>query len=98
MFVTPASDYDLYIILREKSERYPFNYGARIEMIAQPLDEFRRHGLPGSGKEWNRPTFQHVRVEIDKLDGEIQRLGRRERPSSSRRRRGRSSPPPSTAT
>jgi hypothetical protein len=38
------------------------------------LDEFRTHGLPGSGKEWNRPTFQHVRVEVDKLDGEIRRL------------------------
>jgi hypothetical protein len=73
-FVTPRSDYDLYIVLREKSDRYPFTYGARIEMISQPLDEFRQHGMPGSGSEWNRPTFLHVRVEIDKLDGEIHRL------------------------
>ena len=45
-------------------------------MISQPLEEFRTHGLPGSGSssEWNRPTFLHVRVEIDKLDGEIRRL------------------------
>lgn len=72
--MTPKSDYDLYIVLREPSDRYPFTYGARIEMIAQPLDEFRHHGLPGSESEWNRPTFLHVRVEIDKLDGEIHRL------------------------
>jgi hypothetical protein len=73
-FVTPGSDYDVYIVLREPSDRYPFIYGSRIEMISQPLEEFRSHGLPGSGKEWNRPTFQHVRVEVDKLDGEIRRL------------------------
>jgi hypothetical protein len=73
-FVTPKSDYDVYIVLREASDRYPFVYGSRIEMISQPLDEFRTHGLPGSGKEWNRPTFLHARVEIDKLDGEIRRL------------------------
>jgi hypothetical protein len=75
-FVTPKSDYDVYIVLREASDRYPFTYGARIEMISQPLEEFRTHGLPGSGSrsEWNRPTFLHVRVEIDKLDGEIRRL------------------------
>jgi hypothetical protein len=72
--VTPKSDYDVYIVLREPSDRYPFIYGSRIEMISQPLDEFRTHGLPGSGKEWNRPTFQHARVEVDKLDGEIRRL------------------------
>jgi hypothetical protein len=73
-FVTPKSDYDVYIVLREASDRYPFTYGSRIEMISQPLDEFRTHGLPGSGSEWNRPTFLHARVEVDKLDGEIRRL------------------------
>ena len=72
--MTPQSDYDVYIVLREASDRYPFTYGARIEKIAQPLDEFRTHGLPGSGSEWNRPTFLHARVEVDKLDGEIRRL------------------------
>jgi hypothetical protein len=72
--VTPESDYDVYIVLRERSDGYPFTFGERIEMIGQTLDEFRRHGLPGSGSEWNRPTFLHVRVEIDKLDGEIGRL------------------------
>jgi len=69
--VTPRSDYDVYIVLREASDRYPFIYGSRIEMIANPLAKFRTHGLPGSGSEWNRPTFLHARVEIDKLDGEI---------------------------
>jgi hypothetical protein len=73
-FVTPDSDYDVYIVLREAGDRYPYTHGARIEMISQPLDEFRTHGLPGSGSEWNRPTFLHARVEIDKLGGEIQRL------------------------
>ena len=72
--MTPKSDYDVYIVLREASDRYPFIYGSRIEMIANPLDKFRTHGLPGSGSEWNRPTFLHARVEIDKLDGEIRRL------------------------
>ena len=33
-FVTPRSDYDVYIVLREASNRYPFTYGARIEMIS----------------------------------------------------------------
>jgi predicted nucleotidyltransferase len=73
-FVTAESDYDVYIVLREAGAGYPYTHGASIEMIAQPLDEFRRHGLPGSKSEWNRSTFLHVRVEIDKLDGEIRQL------------------------
>jgi hypothetical protein len=72
--VTATSDYDLYIVLREADGRYPFVHGQPIEMISQTLDEFRRHGLPGSGSEWNRPTFLNARVEIDAADGEIRRL------------------------
>jgi hypothetical protein len=60
--------------MRERTERYPFVFGSRIEMITRTLADFRAEGMPGSGSEWNRPTFQHVRVEIDKLGGDIQRL------------------------
>jgi hypothetical protein len=38
------------------------------------LEAFRVHALPGGGEEWNRYSFAHARVLLDRLDGEIARL------------------------
>jgi len=72
--LTPTSDHDVYIVLREPGQRYRFVHGDPIEEIPLTIEEFARRGLPGSGSEWDRPAFLNARVDIDKLDGEIRRL------------------------
>jgi hypothetical protein len=48
--------------------------GESIDVAIHTVDDFRAHALPGSDKEWDRYTFTHGQVLVDKLDGEIQRL------------------------
>lgn len=75
---TARSDYDVYLVVRENEEeyreRFPFRHGDPVEVIAGSLEWFRSHAEVGSETEWNRYTFAHVRVELDKTGGEIQRL------------------------
>ena len=58
----------------EYRERFPFRHGDPVEVIVGSLDWFRAHAEVASETEWNRYTFAHVRVELDKTGGEIQRL------------------------
>jgi Nucleotidyltransferase domain len=75
---TPRSDYDVYLVVRENEEeyreRFPFRHGDPVEVIVGSLEWFRAHAEVTSETEWNRYTFAHVRVELDKTGGEIQRL------------------------
>jgi predicted nucleotidyltransferase len=75
---TARSDYDVYVVVRENEEeyrqRFPFRHGDPVEVIVGSIDWFRTHAEIGSETEWNRYTFAHVRVELDKTGGEIQRL------------------------
>jgi predicted nucleotidyltransferase len=78
--VTPESDFDAYVIVREPSlvsayaEKFPSRHGDEIEYLIFSLDTFRRHALPGTPDRWNAYTFAHVEPLIDKLDGELRRL------------------------
>lgn len=79
-YVTPASDYDAYVILREGdlldeyAERFPSAHGDPVEYILLSLESFRAHALPGTSTRWNAYTFAHIEPLIDKLDGEIGRI------------------------
>jgi hypothetical protein len=89
--VTPGSDYDAYVIVSDETaaaswrERLPTRRGGRVEATVFTLDEFRAHALPGSDTAWNRYSFAHVEVELDRLSGEIQGARRREGAARSRR-------------
>lgn len=74
IFVTDRSDFDAYLILRLSDDGWRAGHGAPVEVWPMRIDEFRRHALVGEPDAWNRPTFLYVRVEIDKLDGEIHQL------------------------
>ncbi len=74
IFATDRSDFDTYLILRTSDDAWRAGHGEPVEVWPMTLDEFRRHALMGAPDAWNRPTFLHVRVEIDKLGGEIQQL------------------------
>ena len=79
-YVTPESDYDAYVILREAdlldeyAERFPSAHGDPVEYILVSLESFRTHALPGTASRWNAYTFAHIEPLIDKLDGEIARI------------------------
>ena len=38
------------------------------------LEDFRGHALRGSPTAWDRPTFLHVRIALDRTDGEVPAL------------------------
>ena len=79
-YVTPESDYDAYVILREAhlldeyAERFPSAHGDPVEYILVSLESFRAHALPGTTSRWNAYTFAHIDPLVDKLDGEIARI------------------------
>jgi predicted nucleotidyltransferase len=74
---TPASDFDVYIIVDKRvgeyRRKFPLRHGEDPEIIVFSLAEFRRHAAIGSESEWNRYTFAHVVPELDRT-GEIQEL------------------------
>jgi hypothetical protein len=79
-YVTPASDFDAYVIVGdatlvdEYATRFSSKHGDAIEYLVVSLDAFRRHALPGTAERWNAYTFARVKPLIDKLDGEVTRL------------------------
>lgn len=87
-FVTEGSDFDAYVILRESEPGWHTPRGASVEIWPITIEAFRLHALPGSGTEWDRPSFLDARVDLDKLGGEVRRIvdeKRRLRPREARR-------------
>ena len=73
-FVTEGSDFDAYVILRGSEPGWHTPRGAPVEIWPITIAAFRRHALPGSGTEWDRPSFLDARVDLDKLAGELGRI------------------------
>ncbi len=74
---TERSDYDVYLITNEPLGASDTTYRSLpglIDLIPYTLDGFAGHAEPGDEMEWNRYTFAHASVALDKLDGEIARL------------------------
>jgi predicted nucleotidyltransferase len=79
VFVTDRSDFDVFVVIRQPDERWAFVYGSAVEMVALTPETFETYALPGGRDAWNRPAFLYAKVEIDRLDGEIERLVDRKR-------------------
>lgn len=76
-FVVADSDVDAMVIVagtNDEAERWATRHGSEVEVWAMTLEEFRGHALPGTPSAWNRPTFLRVRIDLDRLDGEIGRI------------------------
>lgn len=73
-FVTDRSDVDLRLVTLGSAEAWSTPHGSPVEIWAMSLEAFRGHGRPGTPIAWDRPSFLHCRVELDRLDGEIARL------------------------
>jgi predicted nucleotidyltransferase len=81
-FVIADSDVDAFVLVagpEADAKRWSTAHGSEIEVWAMTLDEFRDHAMPGTTTSCNRPTFLRVRIDLDKLDGEIGRIVERKR-------------------
>lgn len=78
-FVHDASDWDVRLIVRDDafasaSGRLGTPHGSAIEVFVLSLESFRHAGEIGGSSEWDRYSYVHAQVLVDKLDGEIARL------------------------
>jgi hypothetical protein len=72
------SDYDFAIFVddgalenyRERYEASP--YGAHLYIFSP--DSFKKYTAWGTGREWDRYTWAHLKVEYDRTGGELQKL------------------------
>jgi hypothetical protein len=70
--VHAGSDWDLRVVVRDGEDAFADSldtpHGSAIEVSATTLDGFR------ITPEWDRYSYAHVTVAVDKLDGEVARL------------------------
>lgn len=77
--VTPNSDYDMLVVTKDAvAEEYQKNFEAEDlkgnDLSLYGIIEFRRYAAWGTEAVWDRYDFAHIKVEIDKLGGEIQKI------------------------
>ncbi|MEJ7566964.1 MAG: hypothetical protein WKF41_01745 [Gaiellaceae bacterium] len=75
-FVHEGSDWDVRLIVRDENaeatnERFFTPRGSRVEVAVFPLAAFERAGGIGTPNEWDRYSYVHAQVVLDKLDGRI---------------------------
>ena len=74
----PGSDYDVRVILEDEDHELRAGLsterGGRIEAWVATLPELEAYAEAGSDSAWDRYSFTHVRVLVDKCDGLVQRL------------------------
>ncbi|GAG35513.1 unnamed protein product, partial [marine sediment metagenome] len=75
---TKYSDYDVYIIVKDNvikkyKEGFPKHKYEGVDLLIFSCSEFKKYAQWGSSDAWDRYSFSHVKVLIDK-DGKIQEL------------------------
>ncbi len=76
IFVRPESDWDVRLVvhgdaLAECETNFGSPHGSRIEVVVFSLAGFEQAGAIGSSNEWDRYSYAHAQVVLDKLDGRI---------------------------
>jgi hypothetical protein len=76
VFVRPESDWDVRLVvsddaLRECEQRFETAHGSTVEVAVCSLAQFEQAGELGSPNEWDRYSYAHAEVVLDKLDGRI---------------------------
>ncbi len=70
--VHAGSDWDLRVVVQDTEEAFADSldtpHGSEVEVAASTLTAFR------DSPEWDRYSYTHVQVPVDKLDGAIARL------------------------
>jgi predicted nucleotidyltransferase len=78
-YARPDSDWDVRLVVRddalaETEPLYSTEHGAVVEAVVYSLTDFVRAGERGSEDEWDRYSYAHCEVVLDKLDGRIHGL------------------------
>jgi hypothetical protein len=75
-FARDDSDWDARMIVTDASAReaYPSAHGDRIEIPVLTVEQFEHVAEIGTTNEWDRYSYAHAQVVIDKLDGRIAEL------------------------
>ena len=78
-FVHAGSDWDVRLVVRDENaeaadERFSTPHGSPVEVAVFPLAAFERAGGIGTPNEWDRYSYVHAQVVLDRLDGRIAAL------------------------
>jgi hypothetical protein len=76
VFVRPDSDWDVRLVvsgdvLLECERQFETPHGSTIEVAVYSLAQFEQAGELGSSNGWDRYSYAHAEVVLDKLDGRI---------------------------
>jgi hypothetical protein len=76
VYVRPESDWDVRLVVREDAQarcraRYAAPRGSPVDVAVLSPSELERAGAIGSSTEWDRYSYVHAQVVLDKLDGRI---------------------------
>jgi hypothetical protein len=79
VFVHPESDWDVRLVVRddhlaECEARFETPHGSAVEVAVYSLAGFEGVGELGSPSEWDRYSYAHAEVAVDKLGGRIAEL------------------------
>lgn len=79
LFVRPDSDWDVRLVVRDErlaecEARYDTPHGSALDVAVLSLSGFEQAGALGSESEWDRYSYSHAEVVLDKLDGRIAML------------------------
>jgi predicted nucleotidyltransferase len=70
-FVTDESDWDVRLVVRddvldEYRSRYATPHGSRVEVVVLTLGDLAAVGAPGSDTSWDRPSYLHAKIVLDR--------------------------------
>lgn len=79
VFVQPNSDWDVRLIVRdeareESAAKFGTPRGSPVEVVVFSLTGFEQAGAIGTPNEWDRYSYAHAEVVLDKLNGRIAEL------------------------
>ena len=74
VFVRPESDWDVRLVVRDEAlaeceHRFDTPHGSLVEVVVFSLADFEKAGAIGSPSEWDRYSYAHAEIALDKLDG-----------------------------
>lgn len=78
-FVRPESDWDVRLVVRDEAieeceEIYETPHGSPVEVAVYSLADYEAAGAIGSPNQWDRYSYAHAQVVLDKLDGRLRAM------------------------
>jgi hypothetical protein len=79
MFVMDQSDWDVRLVVHDEARddyrsRFATPHGAHVEVVVLSLSELERAGEQGTETAWDRPSYVHAQVVVDRSGGRVSEL------------------------